>query len=230
METVEKLNKTLDEKIAEGREYRLLHSFEIRKAEDEAQEPDYIVRGYASTFMEPYELYREDGYTVREQIDPHAFDDCDMSDVIMQYDHQGRVFARTSNDTLDLEIDDTGLRMERAYLGGTDIGRQLYQEIRGGYTTKMSFGFRVQEDTREITEDYETGEVDVLRTITQVSKLYDVSAVSLPANPGTSIESARAFCEGVIAEAREEIRKAQEEREALERKKKQLRLQLALED
>ena len=83
METVEKLNKTLDEKIAEGREYRLLHSFEIRTAEDEAQEPDYIVRGYASTFMEPYELYRADGYTVREQIDPHAFDACDMGDGLM---------------------------------------------------------------------------------------------------------------------------------------------------
>ena len=229
MEKLEQVNKTINEKIAEGREYRMMRSFEIR-AEDEAQEPDFIVRGYASTFNEPYELGKGDGYTVREQVDPHAFDDCDMSDVIMQYDHQGRVFARTSNKTLDLEVDDTGLLMDRAYLGGTDIGRQLYQEIRGGYTTKMSFGFRVQEDKREITENAETGEVDVLRTIIKVSKLYDVSAVSLPANPGTSIESARALCDGLIAEAREEIRKAHEEREAEEQRKKRLRLQLELED
>ena len=229
MEKLEQVNKTINEKIAEGREYRMMRSFEIR-AEDEAQEPDFIVRGYASTFNEPYELGSGDGYTVREQVDPHAFDDCDMSDVIMQYDHMGRVFARTSNKTLDLEVDDTGLLMDRAYLGGTDIGRQLYQEIRGGYTTKMSFGFRVQEDKREITENMETGEVDVLRTITKVSKLYDVSAVSLPANPGTSIESARALCDGLIAEAREEIRKAHEEREAEEQRKKRLRLQLELED
>lgn len=229
MEKLEQVNKTINEKIAEGREYRMMRSFEIR-AEDEAQEPDFIVRGYASTFNEPYELGSGDGYTVREQVDPHAFDDCDMSDVIMQYDHMGRVFARTSNKTLDLEVDDTGLLMDRAYLGGTDIGRQLYQEIRGGYTTKMSFGFRVQEDKREITENAETGEVDVLRTITKVSKLYDVSAVSLPANPGTSIESARALCDGLIAEAREEIRKAHEEREAEEQRKKRLRLQLELED
>lgn len=229
MEKLEQVNKTINEKIAEGREYRMMRSFEIR-AEDEAQEPDFIVRGYASTFNEPYELGKGDGYTVREQVDPHAFDDCDMSDVIMQYDHQGRVFARTSNKTLDLAIDDTGLLMDRAYLGGTDIGRQLYQEIKGGYTTKMSFGFRVQEDKREVTENMETGEVDVLRTITKVSKLYDVSAVSLPANPGTSIESARALCDGLIAEAREEIRKAHEEREAEEQRKKRLRLQLELED
>lgn len=229
MEKLEQVNKTINEKIAEGREYRMMRSFEIR-AEDEAQEPDFIVRGYASTFNEPYELGSGDGYTVREQVDPHAFDDCDMSDVIMQYDHQGRVFARTSNKTLDLEVDDTGLLMDRAYLGGTDIGRQLYQEIKGGYTTKMSFGFRVQEDKREVTENAETGEVDVLRTITKVSKLYDVSAVSLPRNPGTSIESARALCDGLIAEAREEIRKAHEEREAEEQRKKRLRLQLELED
>lgn len=229
MEKLEQVNKTINEKIAEGREYRMMRSFEIR-AEDEAQEPDFIVRGYASTFNEPYVLGSGDGYTVREQVDPHAFDDCDMSDVIMQYDHQGRVFARTSNKTLDLAIDDIGLLMDRGYLGGTDIGRQLYQEIRGGYTTKMSFGFRVQEDKREVTENMETGEVDVLRTITKVSKLYDVSAVSLPANPGTSIESARALCDGLIAEAREEIRKAHEEREAEEQRKKRLRLQLELED
>lgn len=230
METVEKLNKTLDEKIAEGREYRMMRSFEIRAEDGGDADLDFIVRGYASTFNEPYELGKGEGYTVREQVDPAAFDDCDMSDVIMQYDHQGRVFARTSNNTLDLKIDDNGLLLDRAYLGGTDIGRQLYQEIRGGYTTKMSFGFRVQEDKREITEDLETGEVDVLRTITKVSKLYDVSAVSLPANPGTSIESARALCDGLIAEAREEIRKAHEEREAEEQRKKRLRLQLELED
>lgn len=228
MEKLEQVNKTINEKIAEGREYRMMRSFEIR-AEDEAQEPDYIVRGYASTFNEPYELWSYEGYTVREQVDPHAFDDCDMSDVIMQYDHQGRVFARTSNKTLDLAVDDTGLLMDRGYLGGTEIGRQLYGEIRGGYTTKMSFGFRVAEDKREVTENRETGEVDVLRTITKISRLYDVSAVSLPANPGTSIESARSLCDGLIAEAKEEIRKAHEA-EAREKRKQDLLKRLEREE
>lgn len=224
-QTLEKLNKTLDEKIAQGREYRLTQKIELRAQEDE--EENWEVEGYACTFNEPYVLYSYEGYTVREQIDPQAFNDCDMSDVIMQYDHVGRVFARTSNDTLDLSIDDHGLHMDRAYLGGTEIGRQLREEIAGGYTTKMSFGFTVAEDKREVTENRETGEVDVLRTVTRISKLWDVSAVSLPANNATEI-SARGYCDGVIAEVKEEIRKAHEAEET-DRRKKQLRLQLELE-
>lgn len=138
-----------------------------------------------------------------EQVDARAFDETDMSDVIMQYDHEGRVFARTSNNTLSIKPDSRGLFIE-ANLGGTELGRQLYEEIRGGYTNKMSFGFRVSEDKREVTEDRENGKTTVLRTITKISKLYDVSAVSIPANDATSI-SARNYGEGVIAEIKQEL-------------------------
>lgn len=192
-----KIDKIM-EKIGSGREYRHTQTIETR-AREEGQEDSYEVTGYACTFNEPYVLYSFGGYTIREQIDPHAFDECDMSDVIMQFDHQGRVFARTSNQTLDLGIDEHGLKMERAYLGGTEIGRQLKTEIDGRYVTKMSFGFVVEEDRREVTENREAGTIDVLRTITKIRKLYDVSAVSLPANDGTEI-SARSWCDGVIAE------------------------------
>ena len=191
--------KKIDEimrKIDAGREYRKM---EIRAKEADEQKPEECrVEGYASTFNEPYELWSYDGYTVREQVDPHAFDECDMSDVIMQYDHMGRVFARNSNGTLEINTDDHGLFMS-ADLSGTEIGRQLFEEIKGGYTNKMSFGFTVDEDKREVTENRENGTVDVLRTITKIRKLYDVSAVSLPANDGTEI-SARSYCDGVIAE------------------------------
>jgi HK97 family phage prohead protease len=180
------------EKIGSGREYRRM---EIRvKAEEEEKK----VEGYACTFNEPYELYNWGDYIVREQIDPAAFEAADMSDVIMQYDHQGRVFARNGNGTLTLATDDHGLHIE-ADLGGTELGRQLYEEIKGGYTTKMSFGFTVAEDKREITENRELNRIEVLRTITKIRKLYDVSAVSLPANDGTEI-SARGYADGVIAE------------------------------
>lgn len=225
---MEHLNKTIEEKMNAGREYRYMQNIETRAAEEGAEET-YELTGYACTFNEPYTLYSDSEYTVREQIDPGAFEGCDMSDVIMQYDHVGRVFARSSNRTLDLSIDDHGLHMDRAYLGGTDIGRQLYQEVKGGYTTKMSFGFTVAKDKRDVTENYETGKVEVLRTITKVSKLWDVSAVSLPANNATEI-SARGICDGVIAEAKEEVRKAHERMAETERRKKQLRIQLELED
>ena len=203
--------KSIDEKLNEGRQYRNIDisGFELRKEGDQEK----IVSGYATTFNQPYELYRwaYDGhvYIVNEQVDARAFDDCDMSDVVMQYDHEGRVFARTSNGTLELATDQHGLHV-RADLSGTEIGRDLYEEIEGGYTTKMSFGFRVAEDKREETRERneETGvtTTTVLRTITKISKLYDVSAVSLPANDATSI-SARNFGKGVIDEIMEEYQK-----------------------
>lgn len=216
--------KTIMQKLDEGRQYRNIDvsSFE-RRSEDDGEK---TVTGYATTFNQPYELYRDafDGmvYIVREQVDPEAFKDTEMSDVIMQYDHEGRVFARTSNKTLELDPDEHGLHI-RANLGGTELGRQLFEEIEGGYTTKMSFGFRVGKDKRERTEeqDSETGvtTITILRTILEISKLYDVSAVSLPANDATSI-SARNFGEGVIEEVKKEIL----DRENRERQKKRIKI------
>lgn len=195
------MNKTIEDKLNEGRQYR---NIEVRALS--ANDDEKIVEGYATTFNDPYTLYSFEDYEVREQVDRHAFDEADIGDVIMQYDHQGRVFARTSNETLRLSVDDHGLKI-RADLGGTEIGRQLFEEIKGGYTSKMSFGFTVKADERLITE--EDNKTTVLRTITKIGKLYDVSAVSLPANDATSI-SARSYGEGVIAELTEEHRKAQE--------------------
>lgn len=198
---MDKINKTIEDKIKEGRSYRQM---EMRALD----EPGYIVEGYASTFNEPYTLWEEPGFKFQEIVDSKAFDGTDMEDVIMQYDHAGRVFARKSNGTLQVTPDDHGLKI-RADLGGTEIGRQLYEEIKGGYTTKMSFGFIVDNDSRNVDE---TGEQQVItRTILHVKKLYDVSAVSLPANDATEI-SARQLGEGVIAELKEELRLAGERR------------------
>lgn len=203
--TETEFNAMLAERINSGREYR--RTEEMRAAEDGGKK---IVRGYATTFGTPYLLYDWGDYKVYEKIDRHAFDDCDMSDVIMQYDHRGRVFARLSNNTLSLSTDDHGL-LCTADLSGTQLGQQVYEEIKGGYTNKMSFGFRVAEQRREEIEDVENNITTVIRTITKFSKLYDVSAVSLPANDGTEI-SARSYCEGVIAELKAERLKALEHR------------------
>ena len=188
------------------REYRNIETgqMETRTAED----GQMIVEGYATTFNQPYTLYREKNMIVREQVDPAAFAECDMSDAIMQYDHVGRVFARVKNGTLGLESDGHGLKI-RANLGGTEIGRQLFEEIQGGYTNKMSFGFTVAGEKKTRSKDAE-GHVTILRTITKIGKLYDVSAVSLPANDATEISS-RTIGDGLIAEAEKEIQ-AEEER------------------
>ena len=201
----------------EGREYR---SMSMRALEDSEE---MKVVGYASTFNDPYVLYDDGDYKVIEQVDARAFDDCDMSDVIMQYDHAGRVFARIRNNTLKVTPDEKGLLTE-ADLSGTDIGRQLYQEIKGGYTDRMSFGFHVSKDERKAEEDYETGKVTVTRTILAVDKLYDVSAVSLPANDGTSI-SARNLSDGLIEEVKAERLKAQE----IEARKRKIQILIEME-
>lgn len=199
-----------------NREYRNMTVLEVKEAENN----EMVVEGFATTFNEPYTLYSDSDLIYREQVAPEAFNNTDMSDVIMQYDHQGRVFARISNNTLEVEPTDKGLFI-RANLGGTEIGRNLYEEIAGGYTDKMSFGFTVDND-EEVRTEAEDGRVDILRTITGISKLYDVSAVSIPANDGTSIGvSTRSKIDGVIEEVRAERLEA--ERIKLERKRAEIR-------
>lgn len=170
--------------IKSDREYRNM-KIEVREVQNPDEDEKKIVTGYASTFEEPYKLFDGDGWEYWEVVDRGAFDETDMGDVIMQYDHRGRVFARTRNNTLEVNPDDEGLFIE-ADLGGTEIGRELYEEIRGGYTDRMSFGFTVSGELEEKEKD-ENGFLRFTRHITKVGKLYDVSAVSIPANDGTSI-------------------------------------------
>lgn len=202
--------------MKKNREYRNMTPLEVRAEENN----EMVVEGFATTFNEPYVLYEDSDIIFREQVAPEAFDNTDMSDVILQYDHAGKVFARISNNTLEVQPDEKGLFI-RAYLGGTEAGRNLYEEIAGGYTTKMSFGFTVDGD-EELRTEAEDGRVDYLRTITSINKLYDVSAVSIPANDGTSISvSTRSKIDGVIEEVRAERLEA--ERIKLERKRAEIR-------
>ena len=169
--------------IKKGREYRVLQDFALVPPED--GNVDRLVRGTAVVFNSPTCLYEYDGVKFFEIIDRYAFDECDMSDVIFNYNHGGKVVARLRNNTLRLSINDSGLDME-ADLAGTTAGRDLYEEINGGYVDKMSFSFSV----RESSYDNQTH----TRTITKIRKLYDVSAVDIPAYQETSI-SARSFFE-----------------------------------
>lgn len=197
---------------SKDREYRNLAEL-LAPQEDEKR-----VTGYATTFDQPYMLFGDNEYELWEVVDRGAFDKTDVSDVIMQYNHEGRVFARTKNNTLSLRSDEHGLLID-ADLGGTEIGRQLYEEIKGGYTDKMSFGFTVRGDKRE--EHMEDGKTILTRTITDIGKLYDVSAVSIPANDYTSI-SVRSLVDGEIEKLKAE-RLEQERVNRLEERRKALR-------
>jgi len=205
--------------IKSDREYR---NFEIRAIAPEGEDQRMVVRGYASTFGNVYVLWSDEGYELREIMDEHAFDDADLSDVIMQYNHEGRVFARVSNGTLHVSPDESGLAIE-GDLGGTDIGRQLYQEIAGGYTNKMSVGMKIDRTKDVWTREEVDRKIIDTRRINRVSRLYDVSAVSIPANDATSI-SVRALVDGAIEQIRSE--RAEAEKRAKDIKKLQLKIKL----
>lgn len=181
------------------REYRDFRISSLPKNEEEAEK---IVRGYASTFGNAYTLYSDNDYEIREIVSPDAFRETDMTDVIMQYNHEGRVFARVSNGTLSVRTDDVGLAI-KANLGGTELGRQLYEEIDGGYTDKMSIGLKVDREADVWTRQEIDGKTIETRKINRILKLYDVSAVSIPANDATSI-SVRALVDGEIEKLRAE--------------------------
>jgi HK97 family phage prohead protease len=183
---------------------------------------EYYVEGYASTFNDPYMLYEWGGVEYWEIIDPDAFRDCDMSDVIFQFDHKGRVYARMSNNTLLVEPQLHGLFIA-GDLGSTTSSRGMYEDIDAGLITRMSWAFMPNWD--EIEEVYDEDEHKLTSIIHKVERIYDVSAVSLPADPNTEI-SARSLYDGAIkrieAERLQSVLEAQKANE-LRRKRMELR-------
>lgn len=196
--------------IRDNREYRNLGTFE-----HDAEDSEFMVRGYASTF-EPYLMFEDDGIQYFERIAPTAFEDADMSDVVFLRDHTGRVLARTKNGALNLTTDTHGL-LSVTDLGLTSASKEMFEDIRTGNYSQMSFSFVVARGGEHFEEEARK----VTRVIDRIAKLYDVSAVSFPANPGTDIGVAyRDLFNGVIERREAERLKAIHDRKLLELKMK----------
>jgi len=198
-------------KLKNERQVRALQVF-AQAPETKRLDSNYYVEGYAARF-EPYVLYELEDGPIYERFERGCFDGCDMSDVIFQLNHQGTVMARQSNGSLIVEVDEIGL-FTAADLGRTEAARRLYEEISTGMITKMSWGFIVgdyyyDKDTRTIVH-------------TKVKKIFDVSAVSIPANQNTEI-NARSWADGVIDLA------ARSEAE-LDERRRRLRLKIKLQE
>ena len=146
-----------------------LRTAEVRAAGDDA----LVVEGYASNFDVEYDL----GY-FKETVARGAFDDVMQDDVRFLLNHTGAPLARTTNGTLELSVDDQGLKY-RAALADTQDGRDLYKLIKRGDISQSSFAFSIEADTW--SEDRST------RTITKVGRLLDVSSVTYPASPTASV-------------------------------------------
>lgn len=198
--------------MVKDREYRtMIQPLLIPQGTKEKRiDTDFYVEGYATTFDKPYLLYEYYGQKYFERIDRNALVGADMSDVIMQYDHAGKVLARLSNKTLGVEVTESGLFVF-ADLSKSRAAQDMFEEIKNELVTKMSWAFRVTEDSYD--RDTRT------RTILKVAKVYDVSAVSIPANADTDI-SARSYFDGVIE---------REQQERLERRKQILKIKLMME-
>jgi HK97 family phage prohead protease len=193
-----------DKKLTrKNREFRQMVNFELRAAAADNGNQELYVEGYAATFNDPTVIWEMDGIEYKEQINSQAFASTDMTDVIFNYNHSGKVMARTRNKTLTLNIDQKGLYI-RARLDGTEEGRQMYNDIKGGYIDRMSFAFTVSESSYDSDKH--------MRTILTIKKLYDVSAVDIPAYDSTSI-SARSYFE--LEREKEKAAEADEQRKRL---------------
>lgn len=185
------------------REYRaILSPFTLGSTEKRISS-DFYVEGFATTFDSPYLMWEYEGIKYYEVIARSALDGADMSDVIFQYDHEGKVLARQSNKTLGIEPQISGLFIY-ADLSKSAAAKDMFEEISNGLVTKMSWAFTVAEDS--YNKDTHT------RTILKIKKVYDVSAVSLPANANTEI-SARSYFDGVIGIEKQEMLERQKQLE-----------------
>lgn len=172
-----------------------------------------IIEGYAVVFDSP----ATHGFT--EIIDRNAFNGCDMKDVPLKYNHDDShlILARTRNNSLQLTIDDKGLKI-RAELIDTTSNVDIYKSIQAKLLDKMSFAFTVSEEEW----DYQTD----TRKILAIDRLFDVSVVDVPFYDTTSIY-ARAL--STLENGKKDLEKSKEQRD-LARKKLELRLKVLREE
>ena len=176
------------------------------RAPENTDEDKMIIEGYAAVFETETDL----GWC-KEIISRDAFDNCNMSDCVLKYNHNDNclILARTRNKSLQLTVDNKGLKIW-AELIDTTQNRDVYKMVRARLLDKMSFAFSV----RKQEWDYEND----VRRITEISQLFDVSVVDVPAYDSTEI----------YARSKEEYEKEKDKyrKEKLEKQKLQLLLSL----
>lgn len=187
---------------------------EIRKLDiqfraEDTEDGKMKIRGYASVFNSP------ETYSYTEVIAPTAFDNADMSDVVLRYNHNDSfmVLARTRNKSLELNVDDKGLFMNATLQDDITEHRNIFNAIKSGLIDKQSFAFSVEEDEY----DYETD----TRTITRIGKVFDVSVVDQPFYNATDVQVARNKSDDFL-ERRNHIREEIETKRKLEKAKEEL--------
>jgi len=171
-ERVAEVRKYLSGVVERKQEKATNNGVQYRQAEMRANEDNLIIEGYAAVFDSVTDLG-----PFQERIAQGAFSDVLDDDVRLLINHDGVPLARTSNNTLELSQDETGLYY-RAQLSDTQAGRDLYEMIKRGDINQSSFAFMI---------DKESNDADGVRVIEKVSKLIDVSPVTYPAYQAASV-------------------------------------------
>jgi HK97 family phage prohead protease len=181
------------------------------RAFDFEQSEEMRVTGVPVVFNSPTVLYRIDGIDFKEVIDRHAFDDVDLSDVLLNVNHSGKAAAKTKNRTLQLEIRDDGIHMD-GDLSKNATGRELHEDIKNGFYDKMSFAFTVRESKYD--------KATRTNTIAKVERLYDISAVDYAAYSQTTL-SLRSFFEAEAEKEKMEMEISRRKQELIEKLQKE---------
>lgn len=176
---------------------------------------EMTIHGRAIVFDQPTCLYEIDGVKYNEVIDSRALDNCQMDDVVLVINHEGKPAGRTRNNTLTLIRSKDGLDVQ-ADLSRNATGRELHEDIKEGFLDRMSFSFTIGDASYD--------EKTRTRTIKAIKRLYDVSVVTFPAYEQTSV-SARSFFEAEAEKERMEMRKLE-----LQRRKAELMLKIESEE
>ncbi len=190
-------------------ERRALSSFVMDSGEKRLNS-DYYVEGYATTYNQPYELYTDEyGVAHYEMIQAGALQGAEMADVVMLYDHDSRVVARTTNGTLLLFPNDPAGLLVAADLSKSDFAQQIHGDIKAKLLTQMSWTFEVAPGGEYYDQANHTW------VITKIRRVYEVAAVALPANEDTVIEARNKTQAAEAAQAKNQLERCRAKCRAL---------------
>ena len=165
------------------------HAIEIR-AKSDPSESSRTVRGYAAVFGRSSVNLGSSDYQFYEIIEPGAFDEALRGNTVALFNHDSNLILARSKDgagTLALGVDGTGLWYEFD-APMTRAGDDLLESIKRGDVESSSFAFSVDADGQRWEEAREgDGPRIYTRTITKISRLYDVSPVVSPAYPDATV-------------------------------------------
>ena len=192
--SLEQLKKIEEKSKSQNREVRFGNWFQKRDDEqNDESDPYYHIEGKAVSFNDTYIMYDDPTLRIEETIDENAFDEADMSDVVLNANHGNGNYAvaRTRNGTLALEIKKgDGVYSKGKLRKDNPRTSQYYKDVSEGLLDRMSFAFTIK--AQERSEEEKDGKLFVYYRITKVDKVYDVSAVEFPAYKDTSISASRA--------------------------------------